>query len=93
MPKWVALDTDKNRTGYGTVAFRQRDRQDLTVRVAGEATVPSAQSRSRYRELDWFLTQLLTLNDPLSQNFTTKWRGRFKTTDGGNGNVYANYHR
>ena len=39
------------------------------------------------------LTPTLTLNDPLSQDFTTKWHGHFKITDNGNGNVYANYHR
>ena len=66
-------------------------------------------SRLRYRILDGYdavntisfslsatrlvLTPALTLNDPLGQNFTTKWRGHFKTTGSGNGNVYANYHR
>ena len=52
--------------------------------VAGEATV----SVTRL-----VLTPTLTLNDPLSQNFTMKWHRRFKSTDSGNGNVYANYHR
>ena len=36
---------------------------------------------------------ILTVNDPLSQNFTTKWREHFKTTNSGNENVHANYHR
>ena len=39
------------------------------------------------------LTPTLTLNDPLSQNFTTKCHGHFKNTNSGNGNVYANYRR
>jgi len=39
------------------------------------------------------LTPTLTLNDPLSQNFTTKWHGHFKCTDTANGNGYTNYYR
>ena len=70
------------------------------------ATVPSKRLRQGYGAVNTIsfslsVTRLVltpTPNPkrptrPISQNFTTKWRGHFKTTDGGNGNVYANYHR
>ena len=75
-------------------------RQDGTVASTATVTVAGRLRCHQGRDFSFSLsvTRLviiptLTLNDPLSQNFTTKWHGHFKRTDSGNGKVYANYHR
>jgi len=73
-----------------------------SVDKKAQATVPSSRSRWGYGAVNTVsfsvsvklvLTPTLTLNDPLTQNFTTKRHGHFKCTDTANGNGYTNYHR
>ena len=63
---------------------RLRYRQDLTVPYSrrGYGAVNTISFSLSVTRL--VLTPALTLNDSLSQNFTTKWHWHFKTTESGN---------